>query len=35
MEDPDSRMNYNINYYKDWADNYEYKGNNRYQKRLF
>ena len=35
MEDQDSRQLYNINYFKDWADNYKYKGNNRYQKRLF
>lgn len=35
MEDQESRAQYNINYFKDWADNYEYKGNNRYQKRLF
>lgn len=25
----------NVNYLQDWADNYKYKGNNRYQKRLF
>ena len=25
----------NVNYLQDWADNYEYKGNDRYQKRLF
>ena len=35
MEDQESRQLYNINYFKDWADNYKYKGNNRYQKRLF
>ena len=35
MEDQDSRQLYNINYFKDWAENYKYKGNNRYQKRLF
>ena len=35
MEDQQSRQLYNINYFKDWADNYKYKGNNRYQKRLF
>ena len=35
MEDQESRQIYNINYFKDWADNYKYKGNNRYQKRLF
>ena len=35
MEDQESRQLFNINYFKDWADNYKYKGNNRYQKRLF
>ena len=35
MEDQESRQLYNINYFKDWADDYKYKGNNRYQKRLF
>ena len=35
MERQESRQLYNINYFKDWADNYKYKGNNRYQKRLF
>ena len=35
MENQESRQLYNINYFKDWADNYKYKGNNRYQKRLF
>lgn len=35
MEDQESRTQYNINYFKDWADNYKFKGNNRYQKRLF
>ena len=35
MEDQQSRMDYNINYFKDWADSYKFKGNNRYQKRLF
>ena len=35
MENQESRQLFNINYFKDWADNYKYKGNNRYQKRLF
>ena len=35
MENQESRILFNINYFKDWADNYKYKGNNRYQKRLF
>ena len=29
------RILVNINYLQDWAENYEYKGTNKYQKRLF
>ena len=35
MESYKSRLISNIHYIQDWADNYEYKGNDRYQKRLF
>ena len=35
MEDHKARAVVNVNYMQDWADNYEYKGNDRYQKRLF
>ena len=35
MKDYGARAIVNVNYLQDWADNYEYKGNNRYQKRLF
>ena len=34
-EDYKKRSVFNINHLQDWADNYEYKGNDRYQKRLF
>ena len=34
-EDYKMRCMFNINHLQDWADNYKYKGNNRYQKRLF
>ena len=35
MEDHKARAVVNVNYIQDWADKYEYKGNDRYQKRLF
>ena len=35
MEDHKARAVVNVNYMQDWADNYQYKGNDRYQKRLF
>ena len=35
MEDYKARSVVNINYLQDWAENYEYKGTNKYQKRLF
>ena len=35
MEDYKARLLVNINYLQDWAENYEYKGTNKYQKRLF
>ena len=35
MEDYKARGIVNISYVQEWAENYEYKGNNRYQKRLF
>ncbi len=35
VEDVVYRMIVNINYLQNWINNYEYKGNNRYQKRLF
>ena len=34
-EDYSSRWIANIDYLYSWADNYQYKGNGRYQKRLF
>ena len=34
-EDYKKRTVFNINHLQDWADNYQYKGNDRYQKRLF
>ena len=34
-EDYKARTVFNVNYLQDWADNYQYKGNDRYQKRLF
>ena len=34
-EDYKKRSVFNINHLQDWADNYQYKGNDRYQKRLF
>lgn len=34
-EDYKARTVFNVNYLQDWADSYKYKGNNRYQKRLF
>ena len=34
MEDYKARSVVNINYLQDWAENYEYKGTNKYQKRL-
>ena len=33
MEDHKARAVVNVNYIQDWADNYQYKGNGRYQKR--
>lgn len=35
MEEYIGRILVNINYLQDWAENYEYKGTNKYQKRLF
>lgn len=35
MEQGNARTIVNVNFLQDWADNYQYKGNNRYQKRLF
>ena len=34
-EDYKKRSVFNVNHLQDWADNYQYKGNDRYQKRLF
>ena len=35
VESTDLRTTVNIHYIQNWADNYQYKGNDRYQKRLF
>ena len=34
VSDPDNRTLFNLRYLKDWADNYQYRGNNYYKKKL-